>query len=202
MQRGAGPSLAHFCSHRHWGGRLLRQASHQRVSRFPGFRKCLVREAGRPGLAQPHPLPRDTHHSSGRERRSSPAPCAAGPLSDCGFVCLSLPACSRSRSGQCSAGRRTGSPLSGRRKKAPAEGILPWGSASVSGLRQGEMGEGGRWFIFSERRGILLWSESKKIASLEKMSFPFNRSFPIPNSGQVQSMGKLWSSKNTAGKGE
>ena len=75
--------------------------------------------------AQPHLLPGDTHHSSGRVMKSSPGRCAAAQASDCGFVCQSPPACSRSHSGQCCAGLRTDSPLrGGRREGALAKGIL------------------------------------------------------------------------------
>lgn len=46
--------------------------------------------------------------------------------------------------------------------------------------------------FFSEHGGIALWSESKQTSSLEKISLPFNRSFPNPNSDQFQSMGRLF----------
>ena len=151
--------------------------------------------------AQPHLLPGDTHHSFGRVMKSSPGRCAAAQASDCGFVCQSPPACSRSHSGQCCAGLRTDSPLrGGRREGALAKGILTtvgrvervWGSGS--GAREAgrlEVGEYGG-IIFSERRGNSCLSESKLPASWGDALLSFHGSFLNPNSGQFQSMERLF----------
>lgn len=193
MQRGAGLSLAHPGSHCHWEGHLLKRTSPQRATwlqEVPG--------AGgwRAGLGSAPPPSGDTHHSPGRARRSSPAPRAAGPASGCGFVCPSLPACSRSRSGQCSAERRTGSPLSGRRKKALAEGIPTEGGAECHGAPPRGNGRRGRMVYFFRNVEAFSSGRNPNKPPLWRR-LPVNRSFPPPNSGQLQSLGKLSSTRTT-----
>lgn len=113
-----------------------------------GFMKCHVLVPGKWRQAQPQLLPGDTHHSSGRVTKSSPGPRAAAQVSDCGFVGRSPPACSRSHSGQCSAGLRTDSPLQGGEEKGRSLGDshhCGWGG-NVGGLRElgrREVGDGG-----------------------------------------------------------
>ena len=157
-----------------------------------GFTKCPVLVPGRWRPAQPHLLPGDTHHSSGRVTKSSPGPCVSGRVSDCGSVCPSPPACSRSHFGQCCAGLHTDCPLQGEkgRRGAGQGGSNPHRQCgNVVGCREGrEVGDD----LFSQHPSFVRIKTTCLWGVGGKLLLSFDRSFPNPKGGQLQSMGRLF----------